>query len=144
MPKRHKIERSANYGYYADVLWCCVPLSAMSCYYYGLRPALLALVAAVAAYLCDGILSPLHAKGYQSHEPSSECFAVLLTMLLPASVPFYVVIAGTVVRDTIPSTRRRWRWQWWGCPGRIRSFSTPPPAPRCHCGMPPRRHCRRA
>ena len=97
MPKRHKIERSANYGYYADVLWCCVPLIAMSCYYYGLRPALLALVAAVAAYLCDGILAPLHAKGYQSHEPSSECFAVLLTMLLPASVPFYVVIAGTVV-----------------------------------------------
>ena len=63
MPKHPKIEHSANYTYYADLLWCCVPLIAMSCYFYGLRPALLALAAAVTAYLCDGILTPLHAKG---------------------------------------------------------------------------------
>ena len=80
MPRHPKIERSANYTYYADLLWCSVPLLALSCYYYGLRPALLAAVAAVTAYLCDGILSPLHARGYQSHEPSSECFAVLLVL----------------------------------------------------------------
>ena len=97
MPRHPKIERSANYTYYADLLWCSVPLLALSCYYYGLRPALLAAVAAVTAYLCDGILSPLHARGYQSHEPSSECFAVLLVLLLPASAPYYVVVAGAIV-----------------------------------------------
>ena len=97
MPKHPKIEHSANYTYYADLLWCCVPLIAMSCYFYGLRPALLALAAAVTAYLCDGILTPLHAKGYQPHEPSSECFAVLLTMLLPASAPYSIVVTGSIV-----------------------------------------------
>ena len=43
----------------------------MSCYYYGARPALLALVAAATAYLCDCVLAPLHGHGYQPHEPSS-------------------------------------------------------------------------
>ena len=97
MPKHPRIEHSANYRYYADLLGCCVPLIAMSCYYYGLRPALLAVVAALTAYLCDAVLTPLHAKGYQPHEPSSECFAVLFTLLLPASAPYYVVVAGSIV-----------------------------------------------
>lgn len=96
MPKHPKIERSANYGYYADMLGCCVPLIAMSCYYYGPRPAVLAAAAALTAYLCDAVLTPLHAKGYQPHEPSSECFAVLFTLLLPASAPYYVVVAGSI------------------------------------------------
>ena len=97
MPRHPKIERSANYTYYTDILWCSVPLFAMSCYYYGARPALLGLVAAATAYLCDCVLAPLHGHGYQPHEPSSECFAVLVALLLPASVPYYIVIAGAIV-----------------------------------------------
>lgn len=97
MPRHPKIERSANYTYYTDILWCSVPLLAMSCYYYGARPALLALAAAATAYLCDCVLAPLHGHGYQPHEPSSECFAVLVALLLPASVPYYVVVAGAIV-----------------------------------------------
>lgn len=42
MPK--PIERSANYDYYADILWCCVPLMVMAWFYYGPRPLLLMLV----------------------------------------------------------------------------------------------------
>lgn len=41
MPKRMKVERSPNYSYYSDILWCSLPLVGMSCYFYGLRPALL-------------------------------------------------------------------------------------------------------
>ena len=26
MPNRKKVERSANYSYYSDLLWCTVPL----------------------------------------------------------------------------------------------------------------------
>ena len=44
MPNRNKIERSANYNYYADILWCCVPLMAMAWFFYGPRPILLMLV----------------------------------------------------------------------------------------------------
>ena len=36
MPKRMKVERSPNYSYYSDSLWCSLPLVGMSCYFYGL------------------------------------------------------------------------------------------------------------
>ena len=31
MPKRMKVERSPNYSYYSDILWCSLPLVGMSC-----------------------------------------------------------------------------------------------------------------
>ena len=86
MPNRKKVERSANYSYYSDLLWCTVPLIGMSWYYYGARPVLLLLAALLTAYLCDCALAPLHGTGYQSHEPSSECFAALIALLMPASI----------------------------------------------------------
>ena len=51
MPNRKKIERSKNYSYYSDLLWCTVPLIGMSWYYYGPRPLLLLLAALLTAYL---------------------------------------------------------------------------------------------
>jgi len=86
MPNRKKVERSANYSYYSDLLWCTVPLIGMSWYYYGARPVLLLLAALLTAYLCDCALAPLHGTGYQSHEPSSECFAALIALLMPANI----------------------------------------------------------
>ena len=50
MPNRKKVERSANYSYYSDLLWCTVPLIGMSWYYYGARPVLLLLTAALLAF----------------------------------------------------------------------------------------------
>ena len=42
MPKRHdKITKSVNYDYYWDILFCTVPLLAVSCFYYGARPLLM-------------------------------------------------------------------------------------------------------
>ena len=97
MPKNKKIERSANYSYYSDLLWCTVPLIGMSWYFYGLRPVLLLLVALLTAYLCDCVLAPLHGTGYQSHEPSSECFAALIVLMMPASVSYPIVIATVII-----------------------------------------------
>lgn len=97
MPNNTRIERSVNYSYYADVLWCCVPLTLMSCFYYGARPALLMLTGLLTAYFCDCLITPLHGENYRSHEPSSECFAALIVLLMPASVPYYTVIAAVVV-----------------------------------------------
>ena len=66
MPNRKKVERSANYSYYSDLLWCTVPLIGMSWYYYGARPVLLLLAALLTAYLCDCALAPLHGTGYRA------------------------------------------------------------------------------
>ena len=97
MPNRKKIERSKNYSYYSDLLWCTVPLIGMSWYYYGPRPLLLLLAALLTAYLCDCALAPLHGTGYQSHEPSSECFAALIVLMMPASISYPIVIAAVIV-----------------------------------------------
>ena len=97
MPNRKKVEHSANYSYYSDLLWCTVPLIGMSWYYYGARPVLLLLAALLTAYLCDCALAPLHGTGYQSHEPSSECFAALIALLMPASISYPIVISAVIV-----------------------------------------------
>ena len=97
MPNRKKVERSANYSYYSDLLWCTVPLIGMSWYYYGARPVLLLLAALLTAYLCDCALAPLHGTGYQSHEPSSECVAARIALLMPASISYPIVISAVIV-----------------------------------------------
>lgn len=96
MAKRAKLQRSENYGFYADLMWCCMPLLVMSCYFYGLRPALLSLTAVLTAYLCDCLLAPLHGAGYQSREPSSECFALLIAMMMPATVRYYILVIAVI------------------------------------------------
>lgn len=61
MPNRKKVERSANYSYYSDLLWCTVPLIGMSWYYYGARPVLLRWPHAD-RLLCDCCLARLTAR----------------------------------------------------------------------------------
>ena len=104
MPNRNKIERSANYNYYADILWCCVPLMAMAWFFYGPRPILLMLVGLFTAYVCDCLVTPLHGAGYRPHEPSSECFAALIVLMMPASVSYFMVVAAVIVAVLIKET----------------------------------------
>ena len=97
MPKHKKIEHSENYSYYSDLLWCAVPLTGMAAYYYGPRPVLLVLTALVTAYLCDCALAPLHGADYRPHEPSSECFAAMIALMMPATVSYPIVAAAVIV-----------------------------------------------
>ena len=96
MRKLAEIKKSPNYGFYTDMIWCCMPLLALSCFYYGLRPALLALLGVAVAYICDCIVTPLHGEGYRPHEPSSECFALLIVMMLPATARYSIVVAAVI------------------------------------------------
>lgn len=102
MPK--PIERSANYDYYADILWCCVPLMVMAWFYYGPRPLLLMLVGLFTAYICDCLVTPLHGPQYRSHEPSSEAFAALIVLMMPASVPYGIVVAAVIMAVLLKET----------------------------------------
>ena len=145
MPKRMKVERSPNYSYYSDILWCSLPLVGMSCYFYGLRPVLLFLAALLTAYLCDCALAPLHGTGYQSHEPSSECFAALIVLMMPASISYPIVIAAVIIVLVLTLTSHsfaevpvllvttRLPSASWSpvSPGLKMSFSTLCPAPSC-------------
>lgn len=104
MPNRKPIERSANFAYYADILWCCVPLMVMAWFFYGPRPLLLMLTGLFTAYVCDCLAAPLHGAHYRSHEPSSEAFAALIVLMLPASVPYGVVVTAVIVAVLLKET----------------------------------------
>ena len=68
MPKRHdKITKSVNYDYYWDILFCTVPLLAVSCFYYGARPLLMMAAGLLTAYVADCVVTPLHAAGSRAH-----------------------------------------------------------------------------
>lgn len=98
MTKRHdKIAKSENYSYYWDILFCSVPLMAISCFYYGARPLVMMACALLTAYVADCVVTPLHAAGYRAHEPSSEAFAALIVLMMPASAPYHTVVTAVIV-----------------------------------------------
>ena len=72
MPNRKKVERSANYSYYSDLLWCTVPLIGMSWYYYGARPVLLLLAALLTARCTARATSPM-SRPVSALPRSSRC-----------------------------------------------------------------------
>ena len=82
--------------YYRHVCWMAVPLLCMSCYFYGLRPLLLCSAAVITGNLCDRLVSLLRRRVYQSNDLSSESFALLIALLMPATVDWYVVIMAVL------------------------------------------------
>lgn len=83
-------------GTHTDLFYMCLPLLAMAIMFYGFRVALLCGTAVITANLCDRLVALLRRRPYQKHEWSSEVFAFMLTLLMPATVSYYVVIAGAL------------------------------------------------
>lgn len=82
--------------YYQHVCWMAVPLLCMSCFFYGLRPLLLCGAAVLTGNLCDRLVSLLRRRVYQSNDFSNESFALIIALLMPATVDWYVVIAAVL------------------------------------------------
>ncbi len=81
-------------GYHRDTFLMMLPLLAMAIYLYGWRPAVVSVVAVVTANLCDRFVALLRRRPYDRRDMSSEGFAFVLAMLLPASVQYYIVIVA--------------------------------------------------
>lgn len=86
-----------NAAMHRDICLMMLPLLAMAVYLYGLRPAVLCLAAVVAANLCDRFVAVIRRRPYEKDEMSSEAFALLVAMLLPASVGYEVLITAVLV-----------------------------------------------
>ena len=80
-----------------DIVFMALPLIVMACYLYGARPAMLCLAAAVTAAVCDYLVAWLRGVQRDRTENSSLPAALVMTLLLPATVPYYVVAAATVL-----------------------------------------------
>lgn len=84
-------------GTHADLLFMCLPLAAIAICFYGLRVALLCGTAFITANLCDRLVALMRHTQYEKNEWSSEAFALMLTLLMPATVSYYVVVVGVLV-----------------------------------------------
>lgn len=83
-------------GTHTDLVYMCLPLIAMAVCFYGLRPALLCATGVITANLCDRLVALLRRQPYEKNEWSSEAFALLLTLIMPASASYYMVVVGVL------------------------------------------------
>ncbi|MDL2252998.1 RnfABCDGE type electron transport complex subunit D [Ruminococcaceae bacterium OttesenSCG-928-I18] len=86
-----------GYAYNRDMIVMMLPLYLMAFFYYGPRCLLLALVALLTARICDRISALLRSRPYDKTEYSSVTFALILVLMLPASVPYRVVVAAVIM-----------------------------------------------
>ena len=80
-----------------DIVFMTLPLLALSTYFYGARPAVLCLTAAFTAMLCDHLVAWLRHRPCDKTEISSIPSALVLVLLLPATVHYYVVVVSVAV-----------------------------------------------
>lgn len=80
-----------------DIVFMMLPLLVMACYLYGPRPAVLCAVAAFTAAICDYMAAWLRGTQRNRTENSSLPAALLMTMLMPATIDYYIIVAATVV-----------------------------------------------
>ena len=82
--------------YYKHVCFMTIPLLWMACYFYGPRPLLLCGFALLVGNLCDRLISLLRRRVYQPKDYSNESFALLIALLMPATVSWYVLAAAVL------------------------------------------------
>ena len=82
--------------YYLHVCFMTIPLLCMACFLYGLRPLLLCGAALLTGNLCDRLVSLLCRRVYRAGDFSNESFALIIALLMPATVDWYVVIMAVL------------------------------------------------
>lgn len=82
--------------YYKHLCWMTVPLLWMACYFYGPRPLLLCGGALLTGNICDRLVSLFRRRVYQPNDYSNESFALIIALLMPATVDWYVLITAVV------------------------------------------------
>ena len=92
--QEQELERTGRY--YRHLCFMAIPLLCMSCFLYGLRPLLLCGAALLTGNLCDRLVSLLRHRVYQADDFSNESFALVITLLMPATVDWYVLIAAVL------------------------------------------------
>ncbi len=86
------------YTAHNDIILALIPLIAMGAYMYGMRVILLAIAAAITAVLCDFVTARVfYKKEYDATENSSMVIALVLTMMFPASIDFYIVVVSVII-----------------------------------------------
>lgn len=80
-----------------DIIFMMLPLLVVACYLYGGRPAVMCCVAVATAVVCDHLTAWMRGRTHDSAENSSIPMALVTTMMLPASVSYYIVVVAVAV-----------------------------------------------
>src|SRR5699024_12339515 len=82
--------------YYKHICWMALPLVCMSAYLYGPRPVVMCLVALLTGNLCDRLVAVLRRRVYSASDWSNESFALVIALLMPATVSWYVLVVAVL------------------------------------------------
>ena len=80
-----------------DLVYMCIPLVLMAFFFYGPRVIGLVLVGMLTAYLVDRITAGLLRKKYNFEDNTSILTALLLVLMMPVTVRFYVVVTAVAL-----------------------------------------------
>ena len=80
----------------ANVLLALVPLYVIGVFYYGPRLLICALYAIISCFVADVFCIKLKKESLKPFDVSSIITACILTLLLPASVPYWLIIIASV------------------------------------------------
>ncbi len=98
MPKERLIrQRHPAYLPCRDYIAAMIPLYGMAIYMYGARVAIFAALSVVTAVGCDLCSALFMRKKYDPTDLSSVMFALIYTVMLPASIRYGVVVSGVVI-----------------------------------------------
>ena len=84
--------KSTLHPSFRDYLITMVPLVLLATYVYGLRVVVMLAIATVTSSLCDLLVAALRRRHIRLSDISSICFAWTVTLMLPVSVSYSVVI----------------------------------------------------
>lgn len=80
-----------------DYIFAMLPLVGMAVYLYGIRVLLLVAVSLLTAFLCDLAASLMKRQRLDMSDLSSYMFAMIFTIMLPATIGYPIVAMGTAV-----------------------------------------------
>ena len=97
MLKKYNLKKY-EYSEYRDELMfilAMIPLLLVPVYLYGFRPIMLAIVSISTAYITDFIVVKMRKRTFVYNGLSQISIGLLLTLLMPATVPYWVVAVGS-------------------------------------------------
>lgn len=95
--KDQTLQVHPGHAMHRDIILMTLPLFLMSFFFYGPRPLVLAAIAVLTARVADRIAAGLRSRRYDATENSSVAFALIIVLMLPATVRFRVVIAAVLM-----------------------------------------------
>lgn len=91
------VKEKSSLSIMQDILLCLLVLEGMAVYYYGIRAVITALIAGATAFICDIICIRARELKPDIRDLSAIISGLTLALMLPASVPYYVIVISTSI-----------------------------------------------